>query len=206
MPILSHTLITLLITLAVLSGVHSRLLAGQAAPKTGGGFEHVHALAMDAAGQVLFLGAHTGLFTSEDGGRSWQKVVLPSKHSHLDVMAIAPYPRDARTMYVGTHEAGVFKSADGGKTWREVNAGLGGLDVHGLAIDPTAPDKLHVAVREKAEGIYRTADGGAKWVRVDDGPGGEVKVLASVNIPTGMGGIFLYAGTAEGLQRNPDCF
>ena len=46
----------------------------------------------------------------------------------------------------------------------------------------------------------------AKWTRVDDGPGGEVKVLASVNIPTGMGGIWLYAGTAEGLQRNPDCF
>jgi hypothetical protein len=33
-----------------------------------------------------------------------------------------------------------------------------------------------------------------------------VKVLASVNIPTGMGGIWLYAGTAEGLVRNPDCF
>src|SRR2546426_7553821 len=35
---------------------------------------------------------------------------------------------------------------------------------------------------------------------------GEVKVLTSVNISTGMGGIFLYAGTAEGLQRSPDCF
>jgi hypothetical protein len=43
-------------------------------------------------------------------------------------------------------------------------------------------------------------------VRVDDGPPGETKVLASVNIPTGMGGIFLYAGTGDGLQRNPDCF
>jgi hypothetical protein len=27
-----------------------------------------------------------------------------------------------------------------------------------------------------------------------------------LNIPTGMGGIFLYAGTGDGLQRNPDCF
>jgi len=39
-----------------------------------------------------------------------------------------------------------------------------------------------------------------------DGPGGEVKGLYSVNISTGMGGIFLYAPTAEGLKRNPDCF
>ena len=53
---------------------------------------------------------------------------------------------------------------------------------------------------------YRTTDGGGTWTRVDDGPGGEVKVLASMSIPTGMGGIWLYAGTAEGLQRSPDCF
>ena len=65
---------------------------------------------------------------------------------------------------------------------------------------------LHAAVREIGAGLYRTTDGGLKWLRVDDGPAGETKVLASVNIPTGMGGIFLYAGTAEGLTRNPDCF
>ena len=170
------------------------------------GFEHVHALAIDAEGRTIFLGAHTGLFRSEDGGRSWQRVTLPTKHPHQDVMAVTSHPEDAKTVYVATHEAGVFKSADGGKGWREVNSGLGGADVHGLAIDPREPQKLHAAVRDKGEGIYRSTDGGEKWVRVDDGPGGEVKVLASVNISTGMGGIFLYAGTAAGLQRNPDCF
>lgn len=168
-------------------------------------FEHVHALAMDAEGRTLFLGAHTGLFRSEDSGRSWRKVTLGTSHSHLEVMAIAPDPRDPRTMYVGTHEAGVLKSMDGGVTWQEVNTGLGGLDVHGLAIDPDQPWKLHAAVREKGEGVYRT-DRRGRWARVDDGPAGEVKVLTSVNIPTGMGGIYLYAGTAEGLQHNPDCF
>jgi photosystem II stability/assembly factor-like uncharacterized protein len=172
----------------------------------GAGFEHVHALAMDAAGQILFLGAHTGLFKSDDGGRSWKKVALPAKQSHLDVMAVILDPRDPRTIYVGTHEAGVLKSTDGGNSWTETNRGLGGLDVHGLTIDPNVPSKLHAAVRDKGEGIYRTTDGGGKWIRVDDGPGGEVKVLTSVNIPTGMGGIFLYAGTAAGLQRSADCF
>jgi photosystem II stability/assembly factor-like uncharacterized protein len=175
-------------------------------PKGTGRFEHVHALAVDGEGRSLWLGAHTGLFRSEDGGRSWQKVTLSAKHAHLDVMAIALDPKDPAILYVGTHEAGAFKSSDGGTTWAAINTGLAGLDVHGLAADPTAPGKLHAAVRDKGEGIYRTTDGGTKWTRVDDGPGGEVKVLASVNIPTGMGGIWLYAGTAEGLQRNPDCF
>ena len=182
-------------------------LAAQGDHKMGGeGFEHIHALSMDVEGRTLFLGAHIGLFQSKDSGRSWQKVALSTKYSHLDVMAVTPDPRDPKMIYVATHEAGVFKSTDGGASWKEINTGLGGLDVHGLAIDPNAPQKLHAAVREKGEGIYRTIDEGGKWIRVDDGPGGEVKVLTSVNISTGMGGIFLFAGTAEGLQRNPDCF
>jgi len=174
--------------------------------KANAAFEHVHALAMDAEGGTLFLGAHTGLFRSEDEGKSWKTTSLPARLSHLDTMAVTPDPRDPKTIYIGTHEAGVLKSADGGATWREVNNGLGGMDVHGLAIDPNFSQKLHAAIREKGEGIYRSTDGGGRWVRVDDGPGGEVKVLTSVNISTGMGGIFLYAGTAEGLQRSPDCF
>ncbi len=169
-------------------------------------FEHVHALAFDAAGRALWLGAHTGLYRSEDGSRNWVKVLL-SIHGHgPDVMGIATHPGETDVAYVGTHEAGVIRTGDGGKTWVAVNTGLRGLDVHGLAIDPNTPAKLHALVREAGGGLYRTTDGGQKWVRVDDGPAGETKVLASVNIPTGMGGIFLYAGTGDGLQRNPDCF
>jgi photosystem II stability/assembly factor-like uncharacterized protein len=184
------------------------LLASAAAPAGAEQpvFEHVHALAMTADGRLLVLGAHTGLFRSTDGGRSWQPVVLPGNHPRLDVMTVTPHPEEVQTLYVATHEAGIFKTTDGGTTWRPVNQGLGGLDVHGLAIDPREPGRLHAAVRGPGEGIYRSTDAGAAWRRVDDGPGGEVKVLTSVNIPTGMGGIFLYAGTAEGLQHNPDCF
>lgn len=170
------------------------------------GFEHVHALAVAADSQTLWLGAHAGLFRSGDGGRSWQPVKLSGKTPHLDIMTLVGDPRDAKTVYVGTHEAGVFRTRDGGGSWAPVNTGIGGLDVHGLALDPNEPAKLHAAVRGQGEGVYRTTDAGNKWVRVDDGPVGEVKVLASVNISTGMGGIFLYAGTAEGLLRSPDCF
>jgi photosystem II stability/assembly factor-like uncharacterized protein len=169
-------------------------------------YEHVHSLAMDSGGQTLFLGTHAGLFRSDDRGRSWKKVSVGTKHAHLDVMDIAPEPREPKRIYIATHEAGVLKSTDGGQTWKDASSGLGGADVHGLAVDPTMPFKLHAAVRDKGEGIYRTTDKGSKWVRVDDGPQGEIKVLRSVNIPTGMGGIFLYAGTSRGLQRSPDCF
>jgi len=181
--------------------------AGQAPPTAKGNvYEHVHALAVAPEGHQLFLGAHTGLFRSDDGGKTWKPAHVSTKHSHLDVMAVVFDPKDSKVMYLGTHEAGILKTTDGGSPWPEVNAGLGGLDVHGLAVAPSTPGKLHAAVREKGEGVYRTTDGGGKWTRVDDGPTGEVKVLASVNISTGMGGIYLYAGTSEGLQRSPDCF
>jgi len=207
MPKFPGAFSALLAALMLLAAVPPRSVAAQAdSKKAGEGFDHVHAIAMDAEGRRLFLGAHTGLFRSEDGGRSWQKVALSSSHAHLDVMAVAPDPKDPRVIYVGTHEAGVFRSTDAGITWKEVNTGLRGRDVHGLVVDPTFPQKLHAAVREKGEGIYRTTDRGERWIRVDDGPQGEVKVLASVNISTGMGGIYLYAGTSEGLQRSADCF
>jgi photosystem II stability/assembly factor-like uncharacterized protein len=197
------------LTALALASVLSGPVLGAAGERAAGPpmFEHVHALAFDASGNGLWLGAHTGLYRSEDAGRTWTKIALPAQGHEPDVMAIAAHPADVSVLYVGTHEAGVLKTTDGGKTWRAVNKGFGGLDVHGLAIDPSAPDKLHAIVREKGSGIYRTVTGARDgWVRVDDGPPGETKVLASVNIPTVMGGIFLYAVTAEGLQRNPDCF
>jgi len=199
--------VPVLLVLAILLGSSAGVTAAAAAsPAAAPGFDHVHALTFDAEGRALWLGAHTGLFRSDDSGLTWTAIELPVTRHAPDVMAIAAHPRDGRMLYVGTHDAGVLKTTDGGATWSAVNAGLKGLDVHGLALDPNAPDKLHAAVREMGAGLYRTTDGGRKWLRVDDGPAGETKVLASVNIPTGMGGIFLYAGTAEGLTRNPDCF
>src|SRR6266542_4565607 len=155
--------------------------------KDGNGFPHVHALAIDGAGKAMFLGTHVGLFRSDGNSHSWKKIALSAKRSNFDIMGVTPDPKDPKTIYVATHEAGVFKSTDGGTTWKEINSGLGGPDVHGLAIDPNTPQKLHAAVREKGEGVYRTTDGGGKWTRVDDGPQGEIKVLTSVNISTGMG-------------------
>ena len=202
-------IVTLIVAACVVVVAHAPGVTAATAEETQNArpaFEHVHALAFDIEARTVWLGAHTGLFRSENGGMSWSKVRLPVGHNDPDVMAVTPHPRDAAILYVATHEAGVLKTTDGGRTWSEVNSGLGGLDVHGLAIDPNAPDKLHALVRDKGEGVYRTTNGGQKWVRVDDGPGGETKVLTSVNLATGMGGIYLYAGTAEGLQRDPDCF
>lgn len=107
------------------------IVAAPAARAETPAFEHVHALAFDAGGRALWLGAHAGLFRSEDGGRTWSKVDVRTQHHAPDVMAVAPHPIDPALLYVGTHEAGVVKTTDGAKSWRAVNGGLAGLDVHG---------------------------------------------------------------------------
>lgn len=112
---------------AVHGGRHLATAATHHAPvKNGPSFEHVHSLAMGSAGETLFLGAHTGLYRSGDGGRTWDKVSISTKHGHLDVMDIAPDPRDPKTIYIATHEAGVLKSTDGRRSWKEAGNGLGG--------------------------------------------------------------------------------
>jgi len=147
-------------TAAVLAFVAAALGPALALGQQSGGatpvFEHVHALAFDAEGRRLWLGAHTGLFRSENGGRAWEKVALPAAGGHgPDVMGLTPHPAEPEVLYVGTHEAGVLKTSSAGKTWTAVNTGLRGLDVHGLAIDPSAPSKLHALVREAGAGLYR---------------------------------------------------
>ena len=170
-----------------------------------GGFKRVHALAINIAGREMFLGTDIGLLRSNNGGRTWKKVSVSAKQPNLEVMAVAAGQKQPSTIYIATREAGVFASSDDGTNWSQINNGLGGLDVHGLAIDPN-DGKLHAVIRNKGQEIYRSTNGGGKWSRVNGGPGQEIKFLSSVNIPTGMGGIFLYAGTVEGLQRSPDCF
>lgn len=167
--------------------------------------EHVHALAILPGSQTLLLGTHNGLLRSKDDGRTWVPVSLPGGAKGVDVMTLVIDPSDSQILYAGTHEHGVLRTRDGGKSWEEANTGLGGRDVHAMTINPNRPKVLHAWVVDK--GLYRTIDGAEKWGRVDDGPENpEVKALGSVNISTGMGGIYLLAATATGLYRNPDCF
>lgn len=169
-------------------------------------FKHVGALAINLAGREMFLGSDNGLWRSRDAGRTWKKVPVSARQSNLDVTAVAPGQKQPGTIYIATREAGIFASTDNGTHWSQINNGLGGLDVDGLAIDPN-DGKLHASVRNnKEQKIYRSTNGGGKWSPVAGGPAQGVTFLSSVNIPTGMGGIFLYAGTVGGLQRSPDCF
>lgn len=161
----------------------------------------IRSLAVDPQGDVFFVAGESGLLQSRDRGQTLAPMSLPGAQGKKLTAVVLDWTARG-LLYVATDGAGVLRSRDGGRTWAAANKGLDSLQVVGLALDPRARQKLHAMTRDK--GLFRTVDGGESWERVDDGPAGTIHVLGSVNISTGMGGIFLYAGTDQGLVRGPD--
>jgi len=165
---------------------------------------HVHALAVNGETGGLFLGARP-IYRSSDGGANWEPIAIPKLEPRANITSITIDPKNPSVMYATGHGIAVAKSTDDGKTWETKDAGLGGVSTEAFTIDAQDSSKLYVWVLD--DGVYRSEDGGESWGRVDDGPKNqEVRTLASINLPTGMGGIWLYAGTDTGALKSPDCF
>jgi len=186
---------------------------GVAGPVAAGAGESVAtgpitALVVNSQDGTLWIGTTRGLLRSGDQGRTVASVALPTKGPASEVTAVSVEFRSPWAVYVATGGEGIFKSEDGGKSWTAVNSGLTDLDIRGLALAPN-DGRLHAQVRSK--GVFVSKDGARSWKGaagmsggLAEGPAGTMSTLASVNMSNGMGGIFLYAATDQGLARSPD--
>lgn len=167
------------------------------------GFGHIHALLVPPQDDALLVGTHHGLFRSRDAGVTWERVTPAGEVPGHDFMTLAIHPQQPSRIYASGHDLGILRSEDAGETWQRSSEGIPSADVHALVVDARKPQQFYAWVVE--HGLYRSQDGGRSWHRATDGPPNpEVRALASVNIPTGMGGIFIYAGTADGVFKNTD--
>jgi photosystem II stability/assembly factor-like uncharacterized protein len=64
--------------------------------------------------QRLLTALQEGLYRSEDGAKTWQKVDL-SMASH--VVSFAHHPENPRLLFAATGEGDILKSTDGGAHW-----------------------------------------------------------------------------------------
>lgn len=161
----------------------------------------VQTLAFD--GDTL-LSAGTALAGSANGGRSWINMVSPGA-----VVALATHPRRPGRILAGLAAGGVALSDDGGATWRDLRGGLPAGAVGAIAIAARDPDMFYAAI--SGDGLWKSGDAGESWTFVMDRPWlkeaeHDLLTLASVDLASGMGGIWIYAGTEVGLTRVPDCF
>ena len=119
-----------------------------------------------------------GLFTSENGGATWEK---SASSTEPNVMALA----SSRTgsLYVGTELSAVYRTDDQGKIWHELQTLLTLPSARGWSFPPRPethhvqsilpdladPRRLHVAV--EAGALLRSDDEGRTWRdRIPSGP------------------------------------
>ncbi|HQU69630.1 MAG TPA: hypothetical protein PLI43_15720 [Albidovulum sp.] len=163
----------------------------------------VTALAFDQGALVL---AAAGIWTSPDGGAN----LLPrSQGPGAPVAALAAHPDRPGMLLAATASVGLMRSEDGGSSWHPAAPGLPAAPLDAVAIATHDPLTLYVAVR--GDGLWQSNDGGKSWDFAMDRPlvdkvEVDVQALASVGSLSGMGGYWVYAGTAKGASRVPDCF
>ncbi|KAF0677173.1 WD40/YVTN/BNR-like repeat-containing protein [Profundibacterium mesophilum] len=159
----------------------------------------VRALAFDAGAPVV--ATRAGLWRLHPEGAEKLPLAEP-------VTCLASHPRRAGALVAALAGGGLRRSADGGQSWSDA-AGLPDAQITALTIAALEPDMIYAAL--EGDGLWRSRDAGETWEFVMDRPylaGAEHDVLSLVSLasPTGMGGIWLYAGTKAGLTRVPDCF
>lgn len=134
-----------------------------------------------ALGSVFGSSGQRGVFKSEDGGRTWRRVLhLDERHGCAD-LALAPgnpkllfatmwrFERKPWTFVSGSEESGLFRSTDGGETWTKVTRGLPKLVGRlGVEVSRSNPDVVYV-IGETNEGtLFRSDDGGLTFRKVSD--------------------------------------
>lgn len=147
-----------------------------------------------------------GTLSRNDGGETWTSLPAPVAGG---IGALATHPASPGRIAAGLMAGGVALSEDGGRSWEMRGQGLPSAAVTAIAVAAGNPDILYAAVR--GDGLWQSDDAGQSWAFAMDRPWladaeRDLTALASVDLATGMGGIWIYAGTETGLTRLPDCF
>ena len=176
---------------------------------------------------VLYLGAQV-LLATRDGGLHWSAispdltgatsgvrdttpvgVANAGARGYGVIYTIAPSPRQAGRIWVGSDDGLIHVTSDGGLHWRNVTP-EGLLTWSMITVIEASPFDTAVAyaavdrhrLDDFAPYIYRTRDGGRHWARTDLGIAPQAYVQAVRADPARAG--LLYAGTETGVYVSFD--
>jgi photosystem II stability/assembly factor-like uncharacterized protein len=131
-------------------------------------------------------GGDRGVYKTNDGGKSWRKVLggtNPStscamlasslKEPNTIYASLWDFRREGWTFRSGGPGSGVFKSTDGGEHWAELTEqNAKGLPAKpygriALAVAPSKTDVVYAMIESAASALFRSDDGGATWKKLD---------------------------------------
>ncbi len=144
-------------------------------------------------GRVYLVG-RTGLFRSDDWGRTWLGVGDELQAEHVSMLILPPDRPDEVYAVAGGR---LWASTDGARSWRRLDGGLpaGGVEV--VALDPSDSRRLLAVAAGQA---FRSDDQGRRWRPVGV-PIPERPVVARAVVVSGR--VILIA-TDRGVYRSPD--
>jgi len=136
---------------------------------------------VSAYGPLWSKGGDRGIYKSEDGGVSWDKILFIDEHTGFNEIHMDP--RNPEVLYAASHQrrrhvytyvgggpgSGLHKSTDGGKTWKKINKGLPGVEIGriGMDISDANPEIIYAIVEasERKGGFYKSTNRGETWVK-----------------------------------------
>ena len=123
-----------------------------------------------------------GVFRSNDGGKTWQKIlfkdnktgaidlVFDPSNPHVLFAALWEAQRTPWTMISGGPGSGLYKSTDDGATWKRLEGhGLpsGVLGRIGVAVSGADGNRVYAIIEAEKGGIYRSDDTGESWTLIN---------------------------------------
>jgi len=113
---------------------------------------------------LSYAATEQGLFATQDGGRTWSKLPLPSETT--TVFAVATGPADGSLLWAGTRE-GLWSSQDEGRSWSRVTSDLPpGVVPLSLSIGANS-GLLYMGTAR--HGVLRSQDGDSTWEDISRG-------------------------------------
>ena len=123
-----------------------------------------------------------GIFKTNDGGETWEKVLFVNQDTGFADLAIDP--SDSQILYAAAYDhrrlpyyfssggpgSGLYKTTNGGKTWKKLTKDLpeGVMGRIGIDVSRSNPDVVYALIEHEDGGIWRSEDKGETWTRTCD--------------------------------------